>query len=51
MKLDAPFTSTLYLFSRFASAAATVRFTVMKLSGVSEIESMPHSTRKAAKPG
>lgn len=33
------------------SADATVRFTATKLSGVTEIESMPHSTRNVAKSG
>src|SRR5262245_27122365 len=34
-----------------ASALATVHFTPMTLSGLSEMESMPASTRKAAKSG
>ncbi len=33
------------------SAAATSRLTAMKLSGVTEIESMPHPTRNRAKAG
>lgn len=34
-----------------ASAAATCCFTATKLSGVTEIESMPHSTRNVANSG
>src|SRR3546814_10400949 len=33
------------------SAAATSRFTAMKLSGLTDIESIPHATRNAAKAG
>lgn len=33
------------------SAAATLRFTERKLSGLTEIESMPHSTRNSANSG
>ena len=35
----------------YFSASATWRFTAMKLSGLTEIESMPHSTRNAANSG
>ena len=35
----------------YFSASATWRLTAMKLSGLTEIESMPHSTRKAANSG
>ncbi len=34
-----------------ASAAATLRFTAMKLSGLTDTESMPHATRNSANSG